>query len=290
MKKKSKISVYEIITNRIIERLEKGNIPWAKPWVGGDQVIPMNGTTMKPYRGINVLLTSMMGYANPHWMTFKQAQKLGAQVIKGEKGTPLVYWNFVNKKDDKGEDKKIPFMKYYTVFNADQIEDLDKKFYPKPVKQIIFKKINRCEKIVAKFKKAPKIQHKEQRAYYRPSKDMVNMPASDTFKTREEYYSTLFHELGHSTGHETRLNRKGITDMNLFGSHDYSKEELVAEMTASFLCGVSGIENKTIDNSASYLQGWLKVLKKDSKLIVGAAQQAQKSADHIQGIKLEVTT
>ena len=228
----------------------------------------------------------MMGYANPYWMTFKQAQKLNAKVIKGEKGTPLVYWNFIEKKNADGEDKTIPFMRYYTVFNADQIEGLEDNFYPKPVEQIKFKKIDKCEKIVSKFKNKPKIQHIEQRAYYRPSNDMVNMPASDTFKTREEYYSTLFHELGHSTGHKTRLNRKGITDLNLFGSHDYSKEELVAEMTASFLCGVSGIENTTIDNSAAYLKGWLQVLKKDSKLIVAAAQLAQKGADYIQGIEV----
>ena len=283
--KKSKISVYEIITNKIIEKLESGTVPWAKPWVGSDQVIPMNGTTKKSYRGINVLLTAMMGYSNPNWLTFKQAKGLEANVKYGEKGTPLVYWNFVEKTEDNGDKKKIPFMKYYTVFNADQIEGLDKDFYPKVEKQIKFKPIERCEKIVKKFKASPKVQHKAQRAYYQPSTDMINMPDKDTFKTKEEYYSTLFHELGHSTGHEKRLNRKGITDVALFGSHEYSKEELVAEMTSSFLCGVSGIENKTINNSAAYLQGWLKVLKQDSKLIVSAAQQGQKSADHIQGIE-----
>jgi antirestriction protein ArdC len=287
---KNKIDVYQIVTDRMIKALEQGKIPWTKPW-GSSQSAPKNLISQKPYRGINVFLTASMGFTSPYWLTFNQAKELGASIKKDEKGTPIVYWSKVTKDQDTDDEKSFMFCKYFTVFNVDQIENLKlskEVLYP-GIKIREFSPIQACEKVVNDWSHKPKIVHNEQRAFYSPSMDYINMPKPETFDGNDFYYSVLFHELGHSTGHESRLKREGVTARNHFGSHAYSQEELVAEMTAAFLCAHTGLDQeKLFENSVAYLQSWLNVLKKDSKLVVKAAAAAQKAADMILNVKPEV--
>lgn len=289
--------VYEIITERILNQLEKSVVPWHKPWAGGNAGKPKNLISNKEYRGINVFMLAFQGYDSPFWLSFNQVKKCGGNVTKGQKATPVVFWKWIEtEKDDPdtGEKKvsSIPLIRYYNVFNTIQCEGIDHK----RVKELQeddtafdFEPIELCESIVAHMPKRPGITHIENRAYYRPPTDTVNMPKQAKFELPEAYYSTLFHELTHSTGHETRLNRKP-SDVPIFcGDKEYSQEELVAEMGAAFLCGVTGIENHTIDNSAAYIDHWLTVLKdkKNKKMLVMAGAQAQKAADYIQGITFD---
>lgn len=279
--------VYQIVTDRITEALEKGTVPWHKPWAGGDAGGPCNLVSKKHYRGVNPFLLAMRGYGSPYWMTYKQAQAKGGNVRKGEKGTPVIFWKWLEKIDEKtGKKKRIPLLRYYTVFNVEQTDGVE---FPKPEEIVVkeFKPIESAEKIADSYPGAPTVEHKQQRAFYRQDTDAVNMPKRETFETPEEYYSVLFHEFTHSTGHASRLDRETLVDMAAFGSTNYSKEELVAEMGAAMLCGVAGIENRTVDNSAAYIQGWIDKLRGDSKLLVRAAAQAQKAADHVRGIKFE---
>ena len=275
-------TVYEIVTERILTELERGNVPWHKPW-SGEQSMPRNLTSGKLYRGCNVFLLGMQGYGSPYWLTYKQAQARGGSVRKGEKASPIVFWKWLEKKDETGKLQRVPMLRYFSGFNVEQCDGLE---YPKPEPKPEFDPIDAAEKLAANYRAGPKLQHGGGRAYYRPSTDTVQMPERSAFANGPEYYSTLFHELGHSTGHDSRLKRKGITDPIHFGSHSYSKEELVAEMTAAFLCGFSGID-QTVENSAAYLRSWIQALKGDAKLVVQAAAQAQKASDHIRGIKFE---
>ncbi len=272
------MNVYEIITSRIIEKLEQGTAPWAKPWTGGE--MPRNLVTGKVYRGINLFLLNMMNFTSPYWLTFNQCREKGGCVKAGAKATPIVFWNLSKvKDDDTDEEKKIPLLRYYNVFNAEQCEGLNITQLDQEARE--FAPIEVCMMTIAAMPKAPRIQHEQPKAYYVPSMDYVNMPKPESFKSAEEYYSVLFHELTHSTGHASRLNRKGINVNSGFGSSDYGKEELIAEMGAAFLCGCSGIENRTIDNTASYVAGWLKAIKEDKKIVIIAAAAAQKAADYI---------
>lgn len=291
----SQDAVYKIITERILALLEAGTAPWAKPWSGGpSNAFPVNHTTGKAYRGVNVFLLHACGYTSNRWLTYKQATAMGGTVRKGQKGTPVVFWKIGDRAAKDGTDiadkpakgQRSFILRYYTVFNVDQCEGI-LVAPPAPVdtsKPEVLP-IDACESIVLAMPKRPTIEHMEARAYYRPSADIVNMPKRETFNGSEEYYSTLFHELTHSTGHKSRLDRKSMADLCAFGDTNYSKEELVAEMGAAFLCGMAGIENRTINNSAAYLASWIKVLKGDPKLIVQASAQAQKAADFILGIK-----
>jgi len=288
------MKAYEVIVNYIVENLEKGNIPWQKPW-RTSLGVPKNLTNKKAYRGINILLTAFRNFNSPWWLSFKQCEKLGGKVKKGEKGTPVVFWNWINVKkstikadeNNKNEDqvnKAIPFIRYYTIFNVEQCEGLEKHI-PEVEKLPEFNPINKCEDIILKAIEKPKIEHGGSRAYYSPGTDHIKLPEKKDFHGPEEYYCVLFHELAHSTGHEKRLNRPEVVNTATFGNHDYSKEELVAEITASFLCGYAGIENVTIDNSLAYIQSWVSTFQKKPKMIITASQQAQKAADYILGIK-----
>jgi antirestriction protein ArdC len=172
-------------------------------------------------------------------------------------------------------------LRYYTVFNLEQTTGIET---PMELHKQTFQPIERCEALVTSMPQRPTLHHGEPRAYYRPSVDAINMPRPELFDSPEEYYSTLFHELTHSTGHARRLNRPTLTDLCPFGSTNYSKEELVAEMGAAFLCGICGIENRTVDNSAAYIASWLRVLKHDKQMVILAAAQAQRAADFIQGV------
>jgi len=291
--------VYEIITERIIAQLESGVVPWHKPWSGGEQHTPRNLISNKAYRGINIFLLGCQGYESPYWLSFKQCRKAGGHVVKGQKASIAVFWKWldVDKKDPETEEivkDRIPMLRYYNVWNTEQCADLDHKRIKEmqestESEEHEFDPIDSCEALISAMPTPPSIQHIENRAYYRPSADRVNMPKREKFAKVPEYYSTLFHELCHSTGHESRLGRQGITETHFFGDREYSQEELVAEMGAAFLCGVVGIENETIDNSAAYINGWLTKLRdrKNRKMLVMAGSQAQKAADYIRNIKFE---
>lgn len=289
-----KNDVYQIVTDKMIEALEKGVCPWQKPWrTSSSDILPSNYVSRKPYQGLNVFMLLCSGFSCPYFVTFKQAKELGGSVKKGEKGSMVVYWNFLPKKDASGnvvmdgsKPKMIPFLRYYTVFNLEQTEGI-KWDKPKAAEGLEFKPLEACEKIVASMVNPPTITHSKGAAYYAPSLDKVNMPHRETFNSVSHYYSTLFHELTHSTGHSSRLNREGITSLEGFGSESYSREELIAEMGAAFLCGHAGILNETADNSAAYLAGWIKKLREDSKLLIKAASQAQKAANLIMGFTPE---
>ena len=271
-------SAYQVVTDKVVELLEKGTVPWQKPWKPG--MTPTNFKSGRHYKGINMFLLSIMGFESPYWLTLHQANKLGGRIKGGQKSVPVIFWNWIEIKDkETGDIKEKPFLKYYRVFNAEQITGIT--FPDLNIDQTEFTPIERCANIVVEMPKAPKIQHKMQSAWYRPDADVVNMPKPESFNLPEEYYSTLFHELSHSTGHKDRLARESLTAKAKFGTTKYGKEELIAEMGATFLCSEAGIENTTIDNSAAYIDNWLKRLRKDANLIVQVASQAQKAVDYI---------
>lgn len=278
------MKVYEMITDKIISKMEQGEIPWKKPWKFQG---PCNYVTRRPYHGVNFLLLTMSDFSSPYWLTFKQTKEFGGYIKKGSKGTPVIFWKIISYVDADGTEadevvyKDIPFMQYYTLFNLEQTEGIIKLEDEKEA----IKPLEACEQIVAGYKDKPEITHTiEPRAYYVPSDDRVHMPSMKSFVSSEEYYSTLFHELTHSTGHKNRLNRHSQEDANFdFGSAGYSKEELVAELGSAFLCAEAKIDNSIINNSTAYLQSWLKVLKEDKKLIIYASARASKAANYILG-------
>lgn len=304
------MNVKEIITNRIISELEKGNVPWRKPW--NEKNFPTRWTVNEPYRGINLLLLEPGEYA-----TKKQILEAGGRIKKEEFGNYhiAVYWGpakkatkkkSTNKKDeeeskeqDEQENKKSEkekktagtsykrfVLKYYRVYEINsQCTGLASKV--EETEGLDFNPIEKAEEIINGYKNQPVLKTGAGGAYYVPSKDYINMPPKESFRTVEGYYSTLFHEGIHSTGHKSRLNRDGITAIAAFGSETYSKEELVAEIGAAMLCGIAGIEDVVFENSIAYLQSWIKVLKGDSSLVPFAAQQAQNAVDHMLGVSFD---
>ena len=300
------VKVYEIVTDRIIALLEKGVAPWRMPWSAG-ATEPKNLSSQKPYRGINVFLLGAQGYTSPYWATYRQiTQELGGKVKGGSKGTPVVYFSSHTDKAVKtapkttptpnakatkaGDDGRYYFMRYYTVFNVAQCEFSDPSIVPDhaPNPPRHFERIEAAETIRQAYLArpgAPSLETGRARACYVPVADRIEMPDASAFEMREEFYSTLFHEMTHSTGAKTRLDR-GLDTR--FGSHDYTLEELVAECGAAFLCGKAGIDAATIENSAAYLAGWAKKLRSEPKWIVSAAAKAAKAADLILGIENKI--
>ncbi len=274
---KEKFDIYEMVNAQIIELLEAGTVPWHKPWSGGDS--PKNLISKKPYRGLNIMLLGSRPFASPYWLTYNQAQKIGGSVNKGEKSTVVIFWKFLEVEDkDTGKSKTIPMLRYYRVFNSEQCMIPEGKIPESVIVENEIESIDMCEEIVNGYD-GPEIEYKAPRAFYSPTPDIINMPRKETFESSEELYSVLFHEMVHSTGHKSRLNR--ITDHAAFRSTEYSKEELIAEYGAAYLCAITGIENSTIDNSASYIQNWLNALKNDKRLLVTACGAAQKAIDYI---------
>jgi antirestriction protein ArdC len=269
-------SVYEIITGQILAELERGEVPWRKPW---RTLPPANLISKKPYRGINVFLLALQGYGSQFWLTFNQAKQLGGNVRKGEHGTKIVFWKFYEKETPDGEveARKFAFLRYFSVFNLEQTEGLKALLELPPAFPI-----ESAESLVSGMPNPPAFEQ-DSRASYIPSLDVVTMPSRTAFASQEEYYSTLFHELAHATGNEKRLGRDGFDAPQQFGSESYSREELIAEMTSAMLCGVAGIEQSTLGNSAAYLKAWIARLRADSKLVISAASAAQKAADCIRG-------
>jgi len=275
--------VYEIITEKIIKQLESGVPPWRKPWTCQT---PANLITQKEYRGLNVFTLATQGFPSRFWLTFNQATKLGGRIRKGEKSSPVIFWNIGEEKetvtpDGKKDTSRAILLRYYNVFNFAQTEGIDI-----PASRLQETRdndpIETCEQIVANMPNPPAFEQSD-KAWYSASSDVVGMPARGLFHSSEEYYATEFHELAHSTGHARRLHRDNFDNPVSFGSESYSKEELIAEMTAAMLCGIAGIEQKTLENSAAYLKTWIARLKSDSRLLVSAASHAQKAADFIQG-------
>lgn len=282
-KSSKKVDVYEIVTAAILAKLAEGTIPWRRSWSGGYES-PKNLKSGKAYRGINVFLLGLRGYASPWWVTFKQARDLGGSVRKGEKGSRVVLWRWIEKEKADGTKDRFPLLRYYTVFNVEQCE-LPEGKVPVPVAEALeaLEPVAAAEKIVAEMPNPPVVHHRGSQPCYRPKSDEVEVPEIERFESAEEYHSTLFHELGHATGHGSRLDRSEVTGAICFGSDDYSNEELVAEMTAAFLCGRAGIEQATIANSAAYIDHWRRKISDDPKLVVTAAARAQKAADYILG-------
>jgi antirestriction protein ArdC len=290
-----KKDVYTRVTERIIADLEQGVRTWLKPWhsehAAGRITRPLrhNGT---PYRGMNILLlwgeAVAKGYAAPIWMTYKQAQELGANVRKGEHGSLVVYANSISKTEtnDKGEDveREIPFMKGYTVFNVEQVDGLPAHYYAQPVNPLPLSE--RIEAADA-FMKATgaTIHHGGNSAFYAPARDVVQLPPFEAFKDKESYYATALHELTHWTKHKDRLERD--FSAKRFGDTGYAREELVAELGAAFLCADLGITPDIRDDHAAYLGHWLNVLKEDKRAIFSAAAHAQRAADYLNGLQPE---
>lgn len=320
-----KADAYQAVTDRIIEALEGGTVPWHKPWKNLQGVGPTSLQTGREYRGINVWILSveamLKGYTSPYWATFKQAKeravaaaraegrdieertgKKGTYYVeqvdgewkafrggvrKGEKATQVVLWKPVrktekNEKTGEDEERRFLVLRTFSVFNVEQCDGVDGPEMPELPED--HSPIDAAEAIVTGWSGRPTVKHGGNRAYYSPALDYIQMPLSGQFAEAEGYYATLFHELAHSTGHSSRLARKSLISPTPFGTPDYSKEELVAELAAGFLCGEAGIP-VNVEQSASYIASWLKVLKDDRKLIVHAAAQAQKAADLVLGIE-----
>ncbi len=277
-------NVFEIVTEQILTHLGNGVIPWRKPW-NSKILLPRNLMTGKKYRGINVWLLLASSYASPYWLTFNQTKTLGGTIKKGEKSSIVVFWNFkeveeLNEGTGALEKKNIPFLKYYRVFNVLQCEGIT---YPDQPEEAHSNPIEEAEAIVNGFQGRPEIKHGFIKACYNPIEDLVKMPSKAAFVNPEEYYSTLYHELTHATGSASRLNRETLSAPASFGSKNYAREELIAEMGAAYLCAITGIAHATLENSAAYIQGWRDTIRKDSRLVVLAAAQAQKAVNHIIG-------
>ena len=272
--------VRDKIAAAFIDALQGGIIPWRKPWRGGGMT-PRNPVTGTIYKGGNALYLGFLqianGYTSGEWYTFKGAQSKGANVRKGQKGSPIVFWSFIDKVNTKtGKKEKIPLVRSSVVFNRDQIEGLPER---EASAVTAVSPIAMADSIVNGFSNAPELVHTEgDRACYYPSFDRVEMPAMASFTNAESYYHTLFHELAHSTGHDKRLKRP-LSQM----VEDYSKEELIAEITASFLSAEAGTLAAVQENSLAYVQGWAKRLGSEPRLILEAANAAQKAADLILG-------
>lgn len=286
--------IYDRITERIIELLETGVKPWSPTHlvkVG----IPKNFDTGNHYQGVNTFLLGMQRYASPWWLTYLQAKGLGGQVRKGQRGSIVVkYGKFSKPEDGNNPDADKPqsrgYLKSYSVFNATQIDGIAFPEPPVHPDRPVTQQIDEAARIVAGMPDPPEIHEgRFTRAFYAPHADSVDMPSRKTFNTETAFYSTLFHELAHSTGHPRRLDRESLTKSEGLGSTDpearrlYGKEELVAEMTASFLCAHAGILEDEIEHHTAYLQGWIATLKaKDNRRwIVSAASQAQKASEYI---------
>jgi antirestriction protein ArdC len=275
--------IYEMVTNLIIERLEAGVVPWQMPWKA-ETGFPQNMVHKKVYRGFNFwfLLTVADKFGSPFFLTYNQVKELGGHVLKGEKGFPVVFWKLLDTEEKDGSIDHIPFLRYYTVFNLKQTEGIDESKIPATeAHDHQFDPIGDAEQLIEFWYDSPEIRLDQSHAFYSPTGDYVGMPNPRTFFRDEQYYSTLYHELIHSTGHINRTGRHEKLSEHKFGSQDYSQEELVAELGAAYLCFMTGIQNATIDNSAAYIKSWIGKFKEDKKMLLIASSQAQKAVDYI---------
>jgi len=274
--------IHTRITNQIIAQLEAGVRPWNQPWAASTSVsrpLRHDGT---PYSGINILLlwseAAMRGFTAPTWMTFRQALALGGHVRKGERGSTVVYADILVRTEtsEAGEDatSRIPFLKAYTVFNIDQIDDLPERYAPQS--QPTINSEVRISAAEAFFRACgADIRHGGGSAYYAPGPDFVQMPAFESFQDAQSYYATLGHEMTHWTRHSSRLDRN--LGRQRHGDEGYAREELVAELGAAFLCADLGLALEPREDHAAYIASWLQVLRDDRRFIVSAAAHAQRA-------------
>ncbi len=288
-----KIDLHQQVTNTIIRQLEAGTIPWHCPWQGEDfrlPGMPKNSTNGNKYRGVNILLlwgsTIEQQYTSAEWATFNQWNSQKEQIRKGEKGTRIVKYDIQEKEVD-GESVKIPFVKYFTVFNRCQLVSHTETEQVQPVEQLsLVERIDVVDEFIEHTHAI--VQHIGSSAHYHRVDDIIYMPdankfiASDTCTATEGYYSTLLHELTHWTGAEKRLNR---TKGKVFGDENYAQEELTAELGAAFLCAEFDITTADKGDHASYIDHWLQVLKNDKHCVFKAASQASKAVDYLMGIQ-----
>lgn len=275
-------SVYEMVTDRIIEQLEQGYIPWHRPWTGV-QSDAYNIVSKRPYSLLNQMLLKYAG----SYGTFKQWQELGGHIRKGEHSEIVVFWKIqpIEEIKEYGTKtiKQIPLLRYYNVFHISQVDGVEVK--EKPI--VYIEPIEEAERIKEEYKTREHIEIREivsNKAFYSPSGDYIQVPCKEQYTAIEEFYSTLFHEMVHSTGHKTRLDRLETGSNAHFGSETYSKEELTAELGSASLLNMLGIETpKTFRNSSAYIQSWLQVLRNDCKFIVSASSKAEKAVNYILG-------
>jgi antirestriction protein ArdC len=278
--------LYAEVTDRIVAALEQGTAPWVCPWRReGESGRPRNGASGHVYRGINTVLTGMAGFASSRWYTFNQAKRLGGRVRRGEKGTRVVYWKFIQAKtpengDQEDQVRRIPLLRSYTVFNAEQVGWPDESPHaPGLDDQDPDTHLDEHEAAFTLIEATgADIRHGGDRACYSPSADMIRLPAPGRFAQPGDYYATALHELAHWTGHEARLGRD-LTGR--FGSESYAAEELVAELAAAFLSADLGIPGQL--QHAEYIGSWIKVLRADKRAIFTAARHAQEAADFLAG-------
>jgi antirestriction protein ArdC len=285
--------VYTRVTDQIIAELEAGVLPWVQPWnaahAAGEVSRPLRFNAM-PYRGINVVLLWLSAlrqhFTCPLWMTYRQAAELGGQVRRGAKGSLVVYADTFTRREtgDDGQEQQveIPFLKSYSVFNAEQIDGLPARYYARaeqPAHPI--ERIDRAERFVINI--AADIRHGGGMAYYAPGPDFVQMPPFETFRQAESYYATLAHELTHWTRHPSRLAREFGRER--WGDEGYAMEELTAELGAAFLCADLGLTPEIREDHAAYIASWLKVLKNDKRAVFTAASHAQRAADFLHGFQ-----
>lgn len=273
-------SIYARVTADIIAELERGTVPWVRPWSTAAEPLPRNVVSQQHYRGINLLVLSMQsfahGYASNQWLTFRQALKLGGCVRKGEKATAIVYYRPLER-DPETETQDPPrraVVRTSAVFNLEQVAGLDHLSENQTVTECVWKADEQAESILQRS--GAVICHQGWRAYYAPTRDQIYLPVKSSFENRDGYYSTALHELVHWSGHRSRLNRA----LNRrFGSESYAAEELIAEVGAAFLCAHCRID-ATLQHAA-YIESWLRVLRQDTRAIFTAAAQAQKAADFL---------
>ena len=274
-------SVYEIVTDRIIEQLENGIIPWQKPWHGVANGA-YNRISKKPYSLLNQMLLKHQG----EYATFKQWVELGGKIRKGEKSEIIVFWKIlpteeINEYGEK-EIRQIPYLRYYNVFHISQVDGVE----PLAVDTLNdIEPIEKAENVLQDYWKREHItvEHTASNdAYYSPLRDIIHLPLMEQFTSSNEYYSTAFHETVHSTMKASRCDRESNNRIVAFGSSDYSKEELVAEIGSAQLMNVIGIETpKTFKNSSAYIQNWLSVLRNDTHFIISASSKAEKAVNYI---------
>lgn len=275
-----KKDVYEMVTDRIIEQLEQGVIPWEKPW-GGVIDGAYNRISKRPYSLLNQMLLQHSG----EYATFKQWSELGGHIRKGEKSEIVVFWKLQPYEDENADGEKIikqiPLLRYYNVFHVSQVDGVE----PKEIDLNEFEPIEEAERIKTEYMTREHLKILEKltdKAFYSPAFDYIQVPCKEQYRNVEEFYSTLFHEMVHSTGYKTRLDREDVKDCMYFGSENYSKEELTAELGSAFLVNLLGIETKnSFRNSSAYIQGWLRKLRGDKKFIISASSKAEKAVKYI---------
>ncbi len=278
------MNIYETVTQRILTQLEAGHVPWHKSWTAG---VPKSFTTAKEYRGVNVLMLASSGFTSRYWVTYREALRLGGHVRQGERATPVIYWKWrtqeeMRKLAERTQGNIAPCVPFGScVFNLDQVEGVARP--EDDVTPDHDRRLTLADTLLTTMPDRPQIEHQHlQTPHYSPLRDCVTLPHLSQFENAEAYYSVLYHELTHASGHPRRLNRFDLAAVDRL--QGYSFEELVAEFGAAFLCAFTGItrpEQQT--QHAGYIEGWARVFRGDSRVILRAASAAQRAADYIRG-------